>query len=123
MEISIGDYVLSGGEPAAAVIADAIVRKIPGALGNPDSACEDSFSDSENIFDCPHYTRPPVWEGKRVPDVLLAGDHKKIIAYRRARALINTMRVRPDLLKIEELSEADFKLIREYFKNFHCFED
>lgn len=118
-EISVGDYVLSGGEPAAALIADALVRKIPGALGNPESSTEDSFSKEEGLFDCPHYTRPPEWEGKRVPDVLLNGDHKKITEYRRARALINTMRVRPDLLKIERLSEEDFKIVKRYFLDYH----
>lgn len=118
-EISVGDYVLSGGEPAAAAVADALVRKIPGALGNPDSAAEDSFSKDEGVFDCPHYTRPPEWEGMRVPEVLLGGDHKKIAEYRRARALINTMRVRPDLLRMEQLSEADFKAVKRYFMEYH----
>jgi len=122
-EMSVGDYVLSGGEPAAALLADALVRKIPGALGNPDSASEDSFSGDGRIFDCPHYTRPPEWEGIRVPDVLLNGDHKKITEYRRARAIINTMRVRPDLLKVEQLSETDFKIMKRYFLNYHDSED
>jgi len=123
LEISVGDYVLSGGEPAAAVLADALVRKIPGSLGNPESSEEDSFSGGETLFDCPHYTRPPEWENKKVPEVLLNGDHKKITAYRRARAIINTMKVRPDLLKMEELSEDDFKILKQYFLNYHESED
>jgi len=122
-EYSVGDYVLSGGEPAALTVIDAVTRKMPGALGNPDSSMEDSFSKSSALFDCPHYTRPPVWEGKYVPEVLINGDHKKIEVYRKARALINTMRVRPDLMKPEDLCPEDLKLIREYFRNYHCYEE
>jgi len=123
LELSIGDYVLSGGEPAAAVIADALIRKIPGSLSNPESSEEDSFSGGETLFDCPHYTRPPEWENKKVPEVLLNGDHKKITAYRRARAIINTMKTRPDLLKTEELSDSDFKILKQYFLNYNESED
>ncbi len=122
-EISIGDYVLSGGEPAAAVLTDAIIRKLPGALGNPDSSIEDSFSKEETLFDCPHYTRPPEWNGLRVPEVLLKGDHKKIAEYRRARAIINTVKTRPDLLKIETLDEKDFKILKQYFLYYKEIED
>ena len=123
MELSVGDYVLSGGEYGALILVDAITRKIPGALGNPDSAGADSFSQDARLFDCPHYTRPPVWEGKRVPEVLMSGDHKRIEIYRRARAIINTMRVRPDLLKPSDLDKKDHKLLREYFRWYHCYEE
>lgn len=122
-EYSIGDYVLSGGEPAALALIDAVTRKMPGALGNPDSSQEDSFSKSRTLFDCPHYTRPPVWEGRHVPEVLLNGDHKKIEAYRKARAIINTMRVRPDLLKPGDLGPEELKVIREYFRNYQCYDE
>jgi len=96
-EISIGDYVLSGGEPAAMVVADSIVRLLPGALGSDTSAVFDSFS--EGILDYPHYTRPPEFEGMNVPDVLLSGNHAEIERWRRDAALKKTRRNRPDLLK------------------------
>jgi len=96
-EISIGDYVLSGGEPAAMVVADSIVRLLPGALGSDTSAVFDSFS--EGILDYPHYTRPPEFEGMKVPDVLLSGNHAEIERWRREAALKKTRRNRPDLLK------------------------
>ncbi len=96
-EISIGDYVLSGGEPAALVMVDAIVRLIPGALGSETSATNDSFS--EGLLDYPHYTRPPEFRGLRVPEVLLSGNHAEIARWRKRRALEKTKRNRPDLLK------------------------
>src|SRR6266567_1291539 len=96
-EISIGDYVLSGGEPAALVVVDAIVRLIPGALGSETSATTESFSDG--LLDYPHYTRPPEFEGMRVPEVLLTGNHAEIARWRREAALEKTKRKRPDLLK------------------------
>lgn len=96
-EISIGDYVLSGGEPAAAVVVDAIVRLLPGALGNESSAINESFS--EGLLDYPHYTRPPEFRGLSVPDILLGGHHAEIERWRRERALKKTERNRPDLLK------------------------
>jgi len=96
-EISIGDYVLSGGEPAAVVVVDSIVRLLPGALGSDTSAVFDSFS--EGILDYPHYTRPPEFEGMKVPDVLLSGNHAEIERWRREAALKKTRRNRPDLLK------------------------
>jgi len=96
-EVSIGDYVLSGGEPAALVVADAIVRLIPGALGSETSATTDSFS--EGMLDYPHYTRPPEFEGLKVPDTLLTGHHAEIARWRRAAAREKTKRNRPDLLK------------------------
>ncbi len=95
-EISIGDYVLTGGELPAMILTDAIARMIPGTLGNPGSAPRDSFYDG--LLDCPHYTRPEVFEGRRVPEVLLSGHHARIEAWRRERALLKTARVRPDLL-------------------------
>lgn len=82
-EVSIGDYVLSGGELPAMVLIDAVVRLLPGVLGHEDSAAQDSFSGPGRLLDCPHYTRPPEWEGMRVPEVLLSGDHAKIAAWRR----------------------------------------
>jgi len=96
-EISIGDYVLSGGEPAAAVVIDAIVRLLPGALGSETSAVFESFS--EGLLDYPHYTRPPEFRGMRVPDVLLSGNHAQIERWRREAAIAKTRRNRPDLLK------------------------
>jgi tRNA (guanine37-N1)-methyltransferase len=104
-EISIGDYVLSGGEPAAAVVVDAIVRLLPGALGSETSASNDSFS--AGLLDFPHYTRPPEFRGSRVPEVLLGGNHAEIARWRRRRALRKTRRNRPDLLENATLSEAE----------------
>src|SRR4029079_10375245 len=96
-EVSIGDYVLSGGEPAALVLVDALVRLLPGALGSDTSAVFESFS--EGLLDCPHYTRPPEFRGMKVPEVLLSGNHKEIERWRREAALAKTRRNRPDLLK------------------------
>lgn len=96
-EISIGDYVLSGGEPAALVVVDALVRLLPGALGNETSAVNESFSDG--LFDHPQYTRPAELRGMQVPEVLLTGNHGEIARWRRAAALKKTRRNRPDLLK------------------------
>jgi tRNA (guanine37-N1)-methyltransferase len=96
-EISIGDYVLSGGEPAAVVMIDAVVRLLPGALGNETSATNESFS--EGLLDHPQYTRPPEVSGLAVPDVLLTGNHAEIARWRREAALRKTQRNRPDLLK------------------------
>ena len=96
-EISIGDYVLSGGEPAALVVVDAVVRLVPGALGSETSAVNESFS--EGLLDYPHYTRPPEFRGLRVPPVLLGGHHGEIARWRAQRALEKTERHRPDLLE------------------------
>jgi tRNA (guanine37-N1)-methyltransferase len=96
-EISIGDYVLSGGEPAALVVIDAIVRLVPGALGSETSATTESFSDG--LLDYPHYTRPPEFEDMKVPEVLLTGHHAEIAKWRREAAAEKTKRNRPDLLK------------------------
>lgn len=96
-EISIGDYVLSGGEPAAVVMIDALVRLLPGALGNETSATNESFV--EGLLDHPQYTRPTEFEGLNVPDVLMTGNHGEIARWRREAALKKTQRNRPDLLK------------------------
>jgi tRNA (guanine37-N1)-methyltransferase len=96
-EVSIGDYVLSGGEPAATVIIDAVVRVVPGALGNQNSTMNESFS--QDLLDHPQYTRPMEFAGLKVPDVLLTGNHGEIARWRRAAALKKTQRNRPDLLK------------------------
>ncbi len=95
-EWSIGDYVLSGGELPAMVVIDALTRRLPGVLGHEDSADQDSFV--EGVLDCPHYTRPPEYRGRKVPEVLMSGDHKKIAAWRRDQALQRTRRRRPELL-------------------------
>jgi len=98
-EISIGDYVLSGGEPAAVVLVDAVTRLIPGALGSETSAVNESFAQEGGLLDYPHYTRPPEFRGMRVPEELLTGHHAEIARWRAERALEKTERNRPDLLK------------------------
>jgi tRNA (guanine37-N1)-methyltransferase len=98
-EVSIGDYILSGGEIAAMVLLDACVRLIPGVMGKLDSGAEESFE--SGLLEYPHYTRPREWEGHGIPDVLLSGDHAKIAAWRRAEALRLTRARRPDLLADE----------------------
>ncbi|HOO58998.1 MAG TPA: tRNA (guanosine(37)-N1)-methyltransferase TrmD, partial [Candidatus Mcinerneyibacteriales bacterium] len=95
-EISLGDFVLSGGELAAMALVDAVVRLIPGVLGNEDSAAEESFS--EGLLEYPQYTRPAEFRGRAVPEVLLSGDHARIAAWRKEEALKKTLRVRPDLV-------------------------
>ncbi len=96
-EISIGDYVLSGGEAAAIVLTDAITRLLPNALGSETSAENDSFTN--NLLDCPHYTRPPEFRGMRVPEVLLNGNHAEIERWRKQKALEKTQKIRKDLLE------------------------
>lgn len=96
-ELSIGDYVLSGGELAAAVVVDAVARLLPGVLGNEASAVEESFG-AEGLLDCPHWTRPAEFRGWPVPEVLLGGNHAEIRKWRRQAALAKTRRLRPDLL-------------------------
>ncbi|HKC63459.1 MAG TPA: tRNA (guanosine(37)-N1)-methyltransferase TrmD [Pyrinomonadaceae bacterium] len=100
-EISIGDYVLSGGEAASVVVVDAMVRLIPGALGSETSVLNESFSDG--LLDYPHYTRPPEFRGMRVPDILLGGHHAEIARWRREQALKKTERNRPDLIDEKKL--------------------
>lgn len=110
-EWSIGDYVLSGGELPAMVLVDAVTRLLPGALGSEASAEEDSFSDG--LLDCPHYTRPEVYEGEEVPAVLLSGDHAAIRRWRRRQSLERTLLRRPDLLEKAALDKEQRKLLDE----------
>jgi len=113
-EISIGDYVLSGGEPAAIVIVDAVARFVPGVVGKAESVERDSFR--EGLLDFPQYTRPREFRDMKVPDVLFSGDHKNIERWRRKKALEKTWLRRPDLLKGRESSTGDIKLMREIKK-------
>ncbi|PIQ25367.1 tRNA (guanosine(37)-N1)-methyltransferase TrmD [bacterium (Candidatus Blackallbacteria) CG17_big_fil_post_rev_8_21_14_2_50_48_46] len=107
---SIGSYVLTGGEPAALVMADAIVRLIPGVVGCSDSIEQDSFMD--DLLDCPHYTRPAKYRDWTVPEVLLNGNHAEIAKWRRRQQIIATWKYRPDLLKLETLKPEELKLIQ-----------
>ena len=104
-EISIGDYVLSGGELPALVLIDAITRLLPGALGDPEGAWDDSHA--TGLLEYPHYTRPPEFRGWGVPEILLSGDHARIAAWRRQQSLLRTRQRRPDLLDKANLSESD----------------
>ena len=104
-EWSLGDFVLSGGEYAAAAVMDAVIRLLPGVLGHPSSADQDSFSNG--LLDCPHYTRPEVWRGRRVPAALLGGNHAEIERWRHEQALLRTARRRPDLLEPVQLEAAE----------------
>jgi tRNA (guanine37-N1)-methyltransferase len=104
LEVSVGDFVVSGGEVPAMLLVDAVVRLIPGVLGHEDSAREDSFAPAApesgvRLLDCPHYTRPRVYEGHEVPEVLLSGDHQAIARWRQAQRLERTRARRPDLLE------------------------
>lgn len=110
-ELSIGDYVLSGGELGAMVLIDACVRQLPGALNDDLSAVEESFSDG--LLDCPHYTRPEVYENMRVPDVLLSGDHAKIRRWRLQQSLLRTWRRRPELIRQRVLSREEADLLAQ----------
>ncbi|MBI4829116.1 MAG: tRNA (guanosine(37)-N1)-methyltransferase TrmD [Nitrospinae bacterium] len=105
LEISIGDYVLTGGELPAMVVVDALTRLVPGVLGTPESA--DDESHSTGLLEYPHYTRPAEFKGLRVPDILLSGDHAKIEDWRRAQAIIRTARRRPDLISRAGLTDAE----------------
>lgn len=111
-EISLGDYVLSGGELAAMVLLDSVIRQLPGVLGDAESAEQDSFVDG--LLDCPHYTRPEDYHGMRVPAVLMSGNHAEIARWRRKQALGRTWLRRPDLLAAMALSDADQKLLEEF---------
>ncbi|AXR05930.1 tRNA (guanosine(37)-N1)-methyltransferase TrmD [Salinimonas sediminis] len=111
-EVSIGDYVLSGGELPAMVLMDAVARLVPGVLGHKASAVEDSFTDG--LLDCPHYTRPEVLDGRSVPSVLLSGDHEKIRQWRQKQALGRTWQRRPELLNHLALTEEQQRLLEEF---------
>jgi tRNA (guanine37-N1)-methyltransferase len=111
-ELSLGDFVLTGGEVAALAVAEATVRLLPGALGDEESAQEDSFAD-DGILDFPHYTRPATVRGRAVPEVLLSGDHARIRRWRRKQALAATRERRPELLAAARLGPEDQRLLRE----------
>lgn len=111
-ELSIGDYVLSGGELAAMVVVDSVVRQIPGVLGDDASAEQDSFV--AGLLDCPHYTRPEVYNGEEVPAVLLSGHHAEIEKWRLKQALGRTAERRPDLLAKRQLTKQEARLLAEY---------
>ena len=104
-EISIGDYVLTGGELPAMVVVDAVVRLLPGVLGSNESIMEDSFSNS--LLEYPQYTRPRIFEGHAVPEVLLSGNHQQISKWRRLQSLLRTLKKRPDLLEQIKLSDEE----------------
>jgi tRNA (guanine37-N1)-methyltransferase len=111
-EVSIGDFVLSGGELAAMALVDAVVRQLPGALGDEASAVEESFADG--LLDCPQYTRPETYSGVRVPEVLLSGHHENIRRWRLKQALGRTWLRRPDLLGVKKLSAEEQRLLEEF---------
>lgn len=113
-EVSLGDFVLSGGEIAAMALVDAVARLLPGVLGDADSALQDSFM--EGLLDCPHYTRPEVVDGRQVPEVLLSGNHARIDAWRKKEALGRTYVRRPDLVERLDLSDEQRKLLDEYLR-------
>lgn len=119
-EISLGDFVISGGEIAAMAVIDAVVRQLPGVLGGEQSAAQDSFAqvDGGGLLDCPHYTRPERWRDVAVPDVLLSGHHARIVRWRRDRALEATQTKRPDLIErargAGRLSEADEQVLARW---------
>lgn len=110
-EISIGDYILTGGELAAMVLIDCVARFIPGVLGSADSPEEESFSDG--LLEYPQYTRPREWRGAEVPEVLLSGDHARIRAWRRRESLTATKRLRPDLLEKAALTDKERRMLEE----------
>ena len=108
-EISVGDYVLTGGELPALIIIDAVTRLLPGALGDPTGAEDDSHA--SGLLEYPHYTRPPEFRGEKVPDILLSGDHAKIEKWRREQSLLRTLARRPDLLEKAELTEKERRFV------------
>jgi tRNA (guanine37-N1)-methyltransferase len=111
-EISVGDYVLTGGELPALLIVDAVSRLLPDVLGDPTGAEDDSHSNG--LLEYPHYTRPPEFRGWTVPEVLLSGDHAKIDKWRREQSLLRTLKKRPDLLEKADLNEADRKFLKAH---------
>ena len=110
-EISIGDYVLTGGELPALILIDAVARLLPGVLGDPDGASDDSHA--SGLLEYPHYTRPPEFRGESVPDVLLSGDHARIAKWRREQSLLRTLKRRPDILEKAELSKEDLEFLKK----------
>jgi len=108
-EISIGDYVLTGGELPALILIDAVTRLLPGALGDPTGADDDSHA--SGLLEYPHYTRPPEFRGEGVPEILLSGDHAKIEKWRREQSLLRTLQRRPDLLETAELTDKERKFV------------
>lgn len=120
-EWSLGDYVLSGGELAAAAVIDAVTRLLPGVLGDEQSAAQDSFTDG--LLDCQHYTRPEVYEGLAVPPVLLSGDHGAIERWRRKQSLGRTWLRRPELLAARELDEESERLLDEFRQEYEASRD
>ena len=111
-EISIGDYVLTGGELPALIVIDAVSRLLPGVLGDPDGAMDDSHA--SGLLEYPHYTRPPEFRGWGIPEILMSGDHGKIDRWRREQSLLRTLHKRPDLLDSAPLSKADQKFLDEH---------
>jgi tRNA (guanine37-N1)-methyltransferase len=111
-EISIGDYVLTGGELPALVLIDALTRLIPGVLGDPGGPVDDSHA--SGLLEYPHYTRPPEFRGMKVPEVLLSGDHRRIARWRRRQALLRTKERRPDMLEQFQLTEEDCRFLSEH---------
>ncbi|MEQ1835755.1 MAG: tRNA (guanosine(37)-N1)-methyltransferase TrmD [Candidatus Nitrotoga sp.] len=111
-ELSIGDYVLSGGELAAMVLIDSLVRHLPGVLGDAESAQQDSFV--AGLLDCPHYTRPEIFEGEGIPEILLSGHHAEIEKWRLKQSLGRTWQRRPDLLAQRQLTKQEARLLAEY---------
>ncbi|MDO9129758.1 MAG: tRNA (guanosine(37)-N1)-methyltransferase TrmD [Anaerolineales bacterium] len=117
-EISIGDYVLTGGELPALILIDALTRLIPGVLGDPDGAMDDSHA--AGLLEYPHYTRPSEFRGWKVPDILLSGDHAKIAKWRREQSLLRTLHRRADLLANASLSDADLQFLEKHgYKRSH----
>jgi tRNA (guanine37-N1)-methyltransferase len=112
-EISIGDYVLTGGELPALIVMDAVARLIPGVLGDPDGAKDDSYA--TGLLEYPHYTRPPEFRTWKVPEVLLSGNHAEIVRWRRQQSLLRTYQRRPDLLKKMTLSDSDQRYLDQLF--------
>ena len=116
--ISLGDYVLTGGELPAMVVADAVTRLLPGALGDENSAVEESFSDS-GLLEFPQYTRPASYRGLDVPEVLLSGNHAAVDAWRRKAAIEKTARLRPDLIESADLTDAERAFARDIAADSH----
>jgi tRNA (guanine37-N1)-methyltransferase len=117
-EISIGDYVLTGGELPALILIDAVSRLLPGVLGDPDGAFDDSHA--TGLLEYPHYTRPPEFRGWKVPDILVSGNHAKINKWRREQSLRRTLKRRPDLLETAPLSDADQKVLKKIKEEGEC---